>query len=48
MELKYLLGIGGDSWSLRGKLNLTRWTFGEDKGLFLSSTGKSQVELMKI
>jgi len=46
--LSVLLGIGRDSWPLRSKLNLTRGTFREDKGLFLSSAGESQVELMKI
>lgn len=48
MVIMYLFGIGGHLGALGGEFDFPRWSLGEMKCLFLSSTGKCQVELMKI
>ena len=48
MAIAYLLGIGRDFCPLGRKLDLTRGTLGEDKGLLLGTTGKRQIKLRNI
>ena len=45
---QYLFGIGSNLGALRSELDFARWTLREDKCLFLSSTIKCQVKLMKV
>lgn len=44
----YLFGIGGHLGAFGSEFDFARWSLGENKCLLLSSTGKCQVELMKI
>jgi hypothetical protein len=46
--MAYLLGIGRDFRPLGRKLDLARGTLREDKGLFLSTTGKRRIELVNV